>query len=153
MTSFMYLKISCTPETFWKHCFEFQFELTYIPCNSRWGLFKWNAFPPSCMSLHLRKVKMGRGFRWHENIKHMLRQWFQQQPRKFFAEGICRLATHSATLPLETFNVLYFFAQNNTQMNLISTAPIFSFVPQRANSCWGSHCHPPSVYRGPIPLG
>jgi hypothetical protein len=49
------------------------------------------------MSLHHRKIQKGCGFRWHENIKHMIRQWFQQQPRKVFAEGICHLATHSAT--------------------------------------------------------
>jgi hypothetical protein len=45
----------------------------------------------------LKKVLKGLWIQVAENIKPVVLQWFQQQPREFFAEGIHHLVLHSAT--------------------------------------------------------
>jgi hypothetical protein len=46
----------------------------------------------------------------NKDVRTVVVQWFQQQPREFFTEGIHQLIHQSdASAPMGTFNSLYFF--------------------------------------------
>jgi hypothetical protein len=47
----------------------------------------------------LKEVLKGHKFWWDEDVKTTVIQWFQQQPKEFFAEGIHQLVQKWDTCP------------------------------------------------------
>jgi hypothetical protein len=99
-------------------------------CSMCWKVSDHTLQPgPVTMWLHvsgpLNKVLKGHRLGSDKDVMTVILEWFQQQPREFFTEGIHQLVCQwDAWLMGTIFNGLYYFAQNNSQMGFIWTSLI-----------------------------